>query len=1000
MAVDQKSNKHKQAYATVALDLASEEAVKFLLSLLKQPGRVFYVHAAPPCGTCSRARERRLKRAVRRLGVKEPSPLRNAQFPHGLPTLQGTDLKRVTLANRIYANIATVLSQAIIAGAYVSVENPTRSWMWQTSWMKQLIERFNLRAVTFQQCMHGGKLDKWSTFYTNAPWLTFLAMECDGQHSHLPWGVTKDGKKYVFNTAEEAEYPPVLCERIAAATSEAALHAGVQEVVPLPKAPSRPAPSKMAAAGRQPRGNRLPEVISEYKSTFTVTWPFAKPLKLPRLLSSEEACFFGVPAHTKALTCEKRQGADDEGQNPMKLCAKLAILRTEAEFVEEALKLSHPFDSSEAVTDDIKMYIFEVLTEGPAAMATKRQKALEYYAKRAVELQEEEEKLHAQLPANRRVLVEDKRVLLLAEMCRDAGVHDDGLADLQLSGAPLTGISGATGLFSPVEQQPPAMDDTQLMKSSRWSRKMVAAKDSGVADVRLEEEVWNITMDEVKRGWLQGPLTEPQVRKELGPLYVVSPRFGLRQSDKTRPIGDMSISLVNSSFSASYLLELDGVDGVAVLARTFAGAVDDSGTVRLALSDGQVIEGELHPSLNLDEARRILGRTLDLDSAYKQLLVRQSSLWASVLQVRNPSGEPFLFISQVLPFGVSASVYCFNRFSKALQMIGARLFSLAWVCYFDDFTQFDLAAMGDSLQMTAEKFLDLVGWKYSVKEAKRKPMSPIFSVLGVDVDLSASKSGLVLVRNKESRVNQIQLEISEIVSSRAFSSATASSLRGRLQFAESQTFGRAISLFMRSCNSRATGAKPGSNLDDDMMKELQWAKGFIAEDCPRILKVDQSSVRVVIFTDACLEDNDRTAGIGMVAMVCRDGIPTKKFFLSERVPKEVLEKLQVNTPKVIAGLELLAAVMAVDILKDFLVARRAFLFIDNEAARASLLSLWSPIFTHARMLQHLWELVRSKSIFMWTSRVPSLSNVADKPSRFEIVQLVEAGFIRMRPKWL
>lgn len=107
-----------------------------------------------------------------------------------------------------------------------------------------------------------------------------------------------------------------------------------------------------------------------------------------------------------------------------------------------------------------------------------------------------------------------------------------------------------------------------------------------------------------------------------------------------------------------------------------------------------------------------------------------------------------------------------------------------------------------------------------------------------------------------------------------------------------------------------------------------------------------------------------------------------------------------NTPKVIAGLELLAAVMAVDIPKDFLIARRAFLFIDNEAARASLISMWSPIFTHARMLRHLWDLVRSKSIFMWTSRVPSLSNVADKPSRFEIVQLVEAGFNRMRPKWL
>lgn len=293
-----------------------------------------------------------------------------------------------------------------------------------------------------------------------------------------------------------------------------------------------------------------------------------------------------------------------------------------------------------------------------------------------------------------------------------------------------------------------------------------------------------------------------------------------------------------------------------------------------------------------------------------------------------------MFMSQVLPFGASASVYSFNRFSKALQIVGSRLFSLTWTCYFDDFTQFDLAVMGDSAQNTAEGFLDLVGWKFSTKESKRSPMAQIFSVLGVTVDLTSCRSGIVVIRNKESRVAQIKHEISEIIRSRSFPPAVASSLRGRLQFAESQTFGRAINLFMRACNARATSSHPGNTLDDILLAELKWAQNFIEDDRPRILKVDQSRVKVVVFTDACLEDNDTSAGVGMVALVCQDGRVVKRYFFSERVPSEVFGRLQKNTPKVISGLELMAAVMAVILMKDHLVARRAFIFVDNEAARA------------------------------------------------------------------
>ena len=47
MAIDQKQNRHKQLHATIALDLASDEAVQYLKSLLRQPGVVLFLHCAP-----------------------------------------------------------------------------------------------------------------------------------------------------------------------------------------------------------------------------------------------------------------------------------------------------------------------------------------------------------------------------------------------------------------------------------------------------------------------------------------------------------------------------------------------------------------------------------------------------------------------------------------------------------------------------------------------------------------------------------------------------------------------------------------------------------------------------------------------------------------------------------------------------------------------------------------------------------------------------------------
>ena len=543
------------------------------------------------------------------------------------------------------------------------------------------------------------------------------------------------------------------------------------------------------------------------------------------------------------------------------------------------------------------------------------------------------------------------------------------------------------------------MTDAQLMKSSRWSRKMISARKSTVQTREVLEEVWNITLQEVEKLWLQGPLSEQEVRSLCGPLFVASPRFGLKQSDKTRPIDDMSISLVNSSFSPSYKLELDGVDGIAVLARTFVECVKPCRTVTFAMKDGSKLEGVLHPSLDFHEARSLVGRTLDLEAAYKQLLVKESSLWSSVLMVRDPELQPHYFISHVLPFGASASVYAFNRLSRAVYLIGTRLFGLVWSCYFDDFTQFDLECMGNSAQDTAGGLLTLVGWKFSTKESKRAAMAAAFSVLGVVVDLSSASNGSIMIKNKENRVRQITMEINSILAEGTFSVASASALRGRLQFAESQTFGRAVALHMQTCHQRAAGNAQGSFISDGMKSEMEWARSFMMEDCPRVLKADMPERKFLIFTDASLEGENLIAGIGMVALKLESSAVTHKSFFSECLPESVLENMQKETPKVIAALELLAAVLALETLKDVLSGSRVFLFIDNEAARANLISMSSPVAEHAKLLRRAWKIIREKSLFLWISRVPSASNIADEPSRFVVEDLLRLGFTRVHPKW-
>ena len=78
---------------------------------------------------------------------------------------------------------------------------------------------------------------------------------------------------------------------------------------------------------------------------------------------------------------------------------------------------------------------------------------------------------------------------------------------------------------------------------------------------------------------------------------------------------------------------MDGVDCIALLAKVYSTAVREDRSIVIMTTDGQELRGTLHDDWSLGDARKLLGRTLDLRHAYKQLARRPSYGYAAVVAV-------------------------------------------------------------------------------------------------------------------------------------------------------------------------------------------------------------------------------------------------------------------------------------------------------------------------------------------------------------------------------
>ena len=620
LGIDHLIDKRRVKGPVSKVDLSKEEGQMTVLQWIAD-GKVDACMLAPPCGTASRAREIPLSKKLRERCGMQPAPLRSTKYPMGLPTLRGTGRLKVETANRLYNFTRRVIDLCLQLDIPFICENPRRSLMWLTDDFLDLHPKCRFQYI--HACMYGSRRRKSTAFLMNFHASRLLA-ECDNSHEHLPWGVLEAQKTspIKFATSCETEYPAPLAKELAFAFVEQLQIQGKQ----ISSSQIAEDQLQRVGAGVQPRGNRSPLLLHEFKHKIDV---LSRDTIVPASIAeSALPPFGGIPIGAKLISSHNVVEMGENGEK--KLCQRstFGVYYSPSEFLDKAMSVEHPLDTPQLVDKSNLRAICFLRDHGDGHVAEFRSKQLKRFLERAKALQEPERTLQDSLDPDVRKVLKGKRLLLFKEMAEEAKVGDKLLFDELTSGFRLTGTMPESSQF-PAKLKPAAISVQQLRESAVWAKKMIFASCKRVGkDLEIAKAVHEETLQQLDDGWVNGPFSFEQLDRKYDGCWIPSKRFGVRQGKKVRAVDDFSEFLINASVTSTEKLQLFGIDEVINTARTFLG------------SDFlHVVEGETEvralPGLASFNGpwRSIQGRALDLKSAYKQLARHPDDGWASILAV-------------------------------------------------------------------------------------------------------------------------------------------------------------------------------------------------------------------------------------------------------------------------------------------------------------------------------------------------------------------------------
>ena len=962
------------------IDLADPEAVAQLLEIIQhERDRIALVFIAPPCGTASLARERRLLKWARK-GFKIPVPLRNAQFPDMLPGLGSLDKLKVELANQLYAQVTRISIMCISLGLLVVIENPVTSLYWLTSFFLELKAYCAGHHVDFHSCCHGGQRPKHTRFWVSQQVFGELSVFCDGSHWHKPWTPKRVGNRLQFTTADEAAYPLLLCQRLVHALLElcfpqlSLVHA---RNISLDQKATR------VALGIQPRGHSFGPLVPDFGSHCYFLCPANQPRAVEDYLTEKpkgskivrrrlgswgdfgpsltvgEVSFGAMP---DLNTCDPALKAQwKEAQLEM---FTVGVPHCPENFINQAFEVGHPRGFDFLLEPAIHEAINANFVQAPYRLAKLRIDFVKKWTDRARALQPEENRMHACMPPYLAKVLSGKRLLLMAEMMKEAKCPDESLIQDIQSGFRISGWMPRSGNTQPHVKRPSMSVDTLLMLASSLNRSTYDRLRSR-QDSDLEEAAWAETQKELDAGWSW--IANDGHKEGL----FIAWRFALRQGPtKVRLIDDCTINGLNSTIGLRERFELHTVDKLAAMLVTALGHASSEGL------------------------KGWVGRTYDLKAAYKQYGIHPFDREHLRLAVNRP-GEtaPSLLGVNSLPFGATGSVCAFLRVACALWRIGVVLLKVVWSSFFDDFTNVTRDVLANNTRWAIETLFDLLGINFDRDGKKAPPYAPVFNMLGLQMDLTASCERRISVGHTDSRRSELVDFLQGILDQGSLEPRVFERLRGRMVFFEGFSFGRvpnsAVRTLSAACRNASTSVKLHRELElciRALMDRVNCASPLIIQPCSR--------ETWILFTDGACEPEKCWGGIGAVLFG-----PNRRVagFFGESVDAQIMERLFASSSNPIYELEIAPILVSLGLWQSLLEGVQLVCYLDNEGAKHSCIRCFAqtePADTWVASIASKELELRLKT---WYGRVGTAANIADGPSRLDFSSKVLDGCVRSRP---
>ena len=730
------------------------------------------------------------------------------------------------------------------------------------------------------------------------------------------------------------------------------------------------------ASGNQPKASKIPPLIPEHKRVIVIKGPikdmsnppvqFMQRLKsnwpIPDQLQSNSEDKY-VPESSQFLRSTPIIGQVGvrEEQIPNQGEQAWGVPFTPQEFVATACQKGHPKNFENLLPPVLKESIRYNTQMSTGSLVELRAQWFKKWVSRAKVLDAEEVEVKAGLQKHLSSILAPKRILLWEEMLREAKYPDMGVVNELLHGTELVGSVPASGIFE-AKFKPADMSVEQLQAMSFPDRikNFYSSRSSG--DDEVDMIVYEKTLEEVSSGWAVGPIPLCNLPKRC----VLSRRFGLRQPNKIRLIDDLSGSLINATVQTVESPKPHTTDVVASVVL------------------------ELLKKCNSE----VLGRAFDLKSAYRQLGIHPNSLWAAFVVVFNPHKRcPEIFQLQAVPFGATRSVFSFLRIAHSLWWLGCSQLKLMWSNFYDDYITFALSENSRNTENTVGLFLDLLGWQFAVDGDKASEFSHQFTALGIVVNLENFSAGFVEFCNTSKRSNELSDAIQGFIDSGAMSLLESQRLRGRMQFADGQLFGRIGQLCLRAVSNHGFSGL-GPKLLPDCISALFRFKNFLSENKPRRIMV-ASSKTWYIFTDACYEPTSVDWPCGIGGLIYNPAGQPVEFFSLGLSPEQMKCLGSDSKETIIFEAELLALVVAMSQWSPIFQGCPVVFFVDNNSARDVAISGSARNQTANIMIDALLRVEAESSAFPWYARVPSPSNPSDELSRDDLSFFTSLGTPRV-----